>query len=688
MVSSMRPVTDPSILAQLNGDSGKPVTDPNILAQLDGGEESSQKPGLLSKAANVGMGAMEALASPFQVVGEAIRGASDSEPLRVATAQDPRGFRAPSILQRLAPSLRTPEPPADPFVKSYQGLEGLVQPNLQQGAQVVQGRPDLAANLGGLGMAVGLGEAGDAYKGLSIAKRTLFEPKVPLDRAASVAAAGRLKVPLTRAEMTGSRATASAENFLEKTAMGSPPIEAFKTGQAKALEGAKAGLQGEMGTTADVFPVGQVAQRGQNARTLQMNAQRQAMFDKVPDNVTIPLNKTVSMADALIGEQSKFSPTTRDPEIVAIAADVQNAAKGVSDGTPNWPLVQRLREVLTNKMKQGNPGMQSGLAGQGNQVSRDYARLREALDSDINAFSGQASGGLADLPIVQQGSKTGDPHAVFVYKDNFGPGGAQRDIYNVFGDPSHPVIKERGFGSSVPKEDLDKLGIPVTGRAPGSEKYLPKVDPTAQEFGPAYRRANAFSGAYKGLFKSDEAKALANLSPERVVDSVFKRNNESTIKQFRAIVGDDAFQVSKKKFTQDLLESPNVSKELEKYKPGTLSSIYTEPELNKIRDYGMTQGLTKTVSNLQGTQGSARSNITAAQYVGIGSAPGLAFSGHPLLAAGAVAQFLAPGALARGYLNTTRGLNVAIPNVGGAAAQSAKLALYGELISRVTQKNK
>lgn len=77
------------------------------------------------------------------------------------------------------------------------------------------------------------------------------------------------------------------------------------------------------------------------------------------------------------------------------------------------------------------------------------------------------------LPVVEQGAKTGDPHAVFAYNDKFGPGGTERSIYNVFGDPEHPVIKQRGWGSSVPKEELDKLGIPVTGRAKGSEKFEP-----------------------------------------------------------------------------------------------------------------------------------------------------------------------------------------------------------------------
>jgi hypothetical protein len=45
MVSTMTPVTDPNILAQLNGSSGmKPVTDPNVLAQLNSNQAMAQPP--------------------------------------------------------------------------------------------------------------------------------------------------------------------------------------------------------------------------------------------------------------------------------------------------------------------------------------------------------------------------------------------------------------------------------------------------------------------------------------------------------------------------------------------------------------------------------------------------------------------------------------------------------------------
>jgi hypothetical protein len=120
-------------------------------------------PSIGDSAAKVGQGALETAYAPFQAVGEAIRGAGEGEPLKVATAQDSSGFRAPSILQRLIPSLQTPQPPADPFQKAYQGLEGIANlpRGLQKASDVVTGQPDIAAQLGGLGLALGTGDAGN-----------------------------------------------------------------------------------------------------------------------------------------------------------------------------------------------------------------------------------------------------------------------------------------------------------------------------------------------------------------------------------------------------------------------------------------------------------------------------------------------------------------------------------------------
>lgn len=76
-----------------------------------------------------------------------------------------------------------------------------------------------------------------------------------------------------------------------------------------------------------------------------------------------------------------------------------------------------------------------------------------------------------ELPVMQPGAKVGDPHALFSHTDDFGSGGAQRNVYKVYGDPQHPDIQKTGWGSDIPEEQLGN--IPVTGRTPVSLKYQP-----------------------------------------------------------------------------------------------------------------------------------------------------------------------------------------------------------------------
>lgn len=70
------------------------------------------------------------------------------------------------------------------------------------------------------------------------------------------------------------------------------------------------------------------------------------------------------------------------------------------------------------------------------------------------------------LPVMPRGAKTGDPHALYAYHDDFGPEGTKRAMFNVFGDPSNPAVKQAGWGSSITEAMLKKFGIPIVGREP------------------------------------------------------------------------------------------------------------------------------------------------------------------------------------------------------------------------------
>lgn len=98
----------------------------------------------------------------------------------------------------------------------------------------------------------------------------------------------------------------------------------------------------------------------------------------------------------------------------------------------------------------GGPALMKAATGTGEMAPEALASMAEA-NPDL-------------LPALAKGAKTGDPHALYAYTDNFGPGMTPRKIFNVFGDTEHPAIKAAGWGSSLPAEALQKFGIPITGK--------------------------------------------------------------------------------------------------------------------------------------------------------------------------------------------------------------------------------
>jgi hypothetical protein len=71
----MKPVTDPNILAQLDGGGRGPVTDPAILAQLNGGPVDWETDVAKSAGANLGRGVIDVLGAPGDIGSLAARGA-------------------------------------------------------------------------------------------------------------------------------------------------------------------------------------------------------------------------------------------------------------------------------------------------------------------------------------------------------------------------------------------------------------------------------------------------------------------------------------------------------------------------------------------------------------------------------------------------------------------------------------
>jgi hypothetical protein len=187
-----------------------------------------------------------------------------------------------------------------------------------------------------------------------------------------------------------------------------------------------------------------------------------------------------------------------------VAGEIFDTIMAHGDGPIDMQSAQKLKDTLSQQA--GNNWTTDKMKAK--MYQRAYGIVSDALENGIEAAAPKVSE--ATLPVVQPGLKTGDPHALFAYKDNFGPGGAERSIYNVFGDQNNPSIQKVGWGSSVPKEAIDSAGIPITGRQPNA-----KVPPVSKDLLERYLSSKKTYGAaqraIEGLTDKSNAEASNSL---------------------------------------------------------------------------------------------------------------------------------------------------------------------------------
>ncbi len=390
----------------------------------------------ISSMISKGLGAgMEGLSAPFQVAGEAIRGAGAGEPLKVATAKDPTGFRAPTVLQRFMPSLRTPQAPADPFTQAAMGLKGIattaanlpqgVGPAIQAGAQAVQGPPGLAENIESMGMALGTGEAGAipftaAIKPFTAIGKLLETGELAgipgtgmAGKAASgldalplglenltakvnpevLAAATKNKVPVTPGMLTGSPTLNAIESFGKKIPFASNIFQKRFGEIYDAMENMRAPIVETSKPPADL---GLDVQQGLSNTTNANLGKAKALYanaeSALPQGAQIPIPAIKSSASDFAMAQGKLPPGARAAGAGQILSDLADP-KGAK--TMDYQTLQALRSELNSRIAQANPALKSATPGASFQSApevRMYSQLKDAVDKDLNAFSDKTGG--------------------------------------------------------------------------------------------------------------------------------------------------------------------------------------------------------------------------------------------------------------------------------------------------------
>lgn len=336
-------------------------------------------------------------------------------------------------------------------------------------------------------------------------------------------------------------------------------------------------------------------------------------------------------------EASAFEQLRRDPTAFFLGTERQEAGQAIGEAKAKAGISLGVTDdpaTLTAK----NLAKARSVQAAGTKAENDIvSRIEDVLET-------------GELPVLQPGAKEGPAHALFAYTDDFGPEMSKRNVYNVFGDPKDPKIAKRGYGSSVSKQELDELGIPVTGREPRPENFQ--------------RVPNQLS--------TEELVAKAKITPDEVSTALDGINARLTKLERSAGRGSPQFQkwsAIKSQF-ESMLETtaPEVKQANKEFSRVALRDKFMDPmPVNQA-------GTMSKISSFAFTPGAA----------GVGGLLG----GIPGAIGGAAIMQGVRSPFVAGLATATRGLadKVLDPLISKAGKEASRRALYGAYIDRITTK--
>lgn len=213
--------------------------------------------------------------------------------------------------------------------------------------------------------------------------KNLGRPQIPRERLRAIAAANKEGVPLTAADITGSRPLALMESGLHKTPFGSGPIQRFRQGQLEKVEAVRENLARTLGTDEPASVVGgrmkESFQKELKARGGQARESYAARDKMIPPNAPVALKEAEKAAQTVLYRQSKLPPSERDATLTGLASDILNRR-----GRMDFEALDIARQSIGSKVDKTFAG-------------KEYLSLVKAIDDDLNNFASALPGNPAQL---------------------------------------------------------------------------------------------------------------------------------------------------------------------------------------------------------------------------------------------------------------------------------------------------
>lgn len=289
-------------------------------------------------------------------------------------------------------------------------------------------------------------------------------------------------IPLTAAEISGSKVIAQLENLLDKTPLGHGAIQRFRDRQVEAIRNLRDQLAQKMGTSEDAAVVGQMAKDAIAANSQKMRGESDALYGALGEKAAgaqIPIGQTKQAAKMLLDKEMKAAPQFRNEGIVKMAQNILSVEAGAVD----FDNLQAMRRYLGGIIEAEDAARalgQPGVKFMGSAEAGAAKLLTKSSEADLGLFA--AAGG-EDIKKTYDAARTFYREGRAVFNEKSVRAALKADPERVV-----DVVFRPGAITTI---RAVKKAAGQAGFAPLKQKFIEKVIPeVGDNFSPgAFRRA-------------------------------------------------------------------------------------------------------------------------------------------------------------------------------------------------------
>lgn len=258
-------------------------------------------------------------------------------------------------------------------------------------------------------------------EGEGIPDKRVLVPKASAETAEGVAAAAKHGIPLTRAEVTGSRPAAMGEVGLRSTVTGAIPFEGFDKTQAGRMSSAEDAIRRSHGTLEPPTATGMDAKAGLASEMTGNKAQAEKLYRQIPDlpieSPAIKEHLNMSMMDAdSLGDPKVSKALGKARNLIerpAVATEETSPKLGSQysigpktpqkNGPPTFQELNKLRNDLAYDLRQETKWTPFG--PEISPSGRKILALKDSVEKDIGDFAQTSLGKYSEFGSAYQKAK-------------------------------------------------------------------------------------------------------------------------------------------------------------------------------------------------------------------------------------------------------------------------------------------